>query len=88
MDNLPCLIVNERIEPFSRQGINYLIGNVAKKAHLGKVNPHMLRHSCGFYLANKGFTTRLIQDYLGHKDIKHTTIYTRTASVRFQGLFD
>ena len=36
------------------------------------VHPHMLRHSTGYYLANKGFDTRLIQDYLSHKNITHT----------------
>ncbi len=32
----------------------------------------MLRHSCGFALANMGIDTRLIQDYLGHRNIRHT----------------
>jgi hypothetical protein len=27
----------------------------------------MLRHACGFYLANKGVDTRTIQEYLGHQ---------------------
>jgi site-specific recombinase XerD len=47
----------------------------------------MLRHSTGFYLANKGFDTRLIQDYLGHRNIAHTVKYTRTAAGRFEGLW-
>jgi site-specific recombinase XerD len=29
-------------------------------------HPHMLRHVCGFALADQGADTRLIQDYLGH----------------------
>ena len=44
---------------------------------LPPVWPHMLRHSCGFYLANRGYDLRLIQDYLGHRDPKHTVHYTR-----------
>jgi site-specific recombinase XerD len=48
----------------------------------------MLRHSTGFALANKGRDTRLIQDLLGHCNITHTQIYTRTAAVRFEGLWD
>jgi site-specific recombinase XerD len=47
----------------------------------------MLRHSTGYYLANKGFDTRLSQDYLWHKNITHTVRYTRTAAVRFEGLW-
>jgi len=44
-------------------------------------------HSCGYYLANKGYDLRLIQDYLGHRDPKHTVHYTRTAASRFNGLW-
>lgn len=29
------------------------------------IHPHMLRHGCGYALANQGLDTRLIQDYLG-----------------------
>jgi uncharacterized membrane protein YfcA len=51
------------------------------------VHPHLLRHSCGYALANKGCATRLIQDYLGHRNIRHTQLYTCTAAVRFEGLW-
>jgi site-specific recombinase XerD len=72
----------------TRQAINYLVKQISKRAKfIFKVNPHMLRHSTGFYLANKGNDTRLIQDYLGHKNITHTVRYTRTAAHRFEGLW-
>ena len=45
----------------------------------------MLRHSCGFALANRGYDLRFIQDYLGHRDPKHTVHYTRVAAGRFEG---
>ena len=41
-----------------------------------------MRHACGFYLADEGTDTRLIQDYLGHKDVKNTVIYTETSRRR------
>ena len=47
----------------------------------------LLRHACGFYLANQGYDLRLIQDYLGHRDPKHTVHYTRVAGSRFEGLW-
>ena len=50
-------------------------------------HPHMLRHSCDFALANRGYDLRLIQDYLGHRDPKHTVRYTRTVGKRFEGLW-
>jgi integrase len=59
----------------------------AEKAKLGRVLPHMLRHSCGYYLADQGTDLRTMQDYLGHRDPKHTAHYTRVAGHRFEGLW-
>ncbi|WP_320729701.1 tyrosine-type recombinase/integrase [Enterobacter ludwigii] len=50
------------------------------------VHPHMLRHSCGYYLAGRGTDTRLIQDYLGHRNIRHTVLYTQSNFKRFEKL--
>ncbi|WP_436883388.1 tyrosine-type recombinase/integrase [Enterobacter asburiae] len=50
-----------------------------------KTYPHMLRHSCGYSLADRGNDTRLIQDYLGHKNIRHTVLYTASNAERFRG---
>jgi site-specific recombinase XerD len=81
------LFLSER-GPLTRQAVNYLVEQIGKRAKLGfKVNPHMLRHSTGYYLANKGCDTRLIQDYLGHRNITHTVRYTRTSAHRFEGLW-
>jgi integrase len=83
----PYLFLSER-GPFTRQAINYIALSASERAKLPfRVHPHMLRHSTGFYLANKGFDTRLIQDYLGHRNIAHTVKYTRTAAGRFEGLW-
>ncbi len=48
-----------------------------------RVHPHMLRHACGYELAEQGMDTRLIQDYLGHRNIRHTVHYTAGNSARF-----
>lgn len=87
-DSLPQLFITERGESFTRQGLHYLVGAIAKRAGLHHVHPHMLRHGCGFALANRGRDTRLIQDYLGHRDIRNTALYTATAARRFEGLWD
>ena len=87
-DALPWLFVSERGQPLTRQSVNYLLAAAAARAGLPPVCPHMLRHSCGFYLANKGYDLRLIQDYLGHREPKHTAHYTRTAAYRFEGLWN
>jgi type 1 fimbriae regulatory protein FimB len=85
--NSPLFFLSER-GPMTRQSFNYICAEVGKNARLNiKVHPHMLRHSCGFALANKGCDTRLIQDFLGHRNIRHTQLYTRTAAVRFERLW-
>jgi integrase len=85
---LPWLFLGER-GPLARRAINYLTDAIGKRAGLPfRVHPHMLRHSTGYYLANRGYDTRLIQDYLGHRNIAHTVRYTRTAAARFEGLWE
>jgi hypothetical protein len=51
------------------------------------VHPHMLRHACGFKLANEGHDTRSLQQHLGHKNIAHTVRYTDMAPERFKGFW-
>ncbi|MGB7934534.1 MAG: tyrosine-type recombinase/integrase [Gammaproteobacteria bacterium] len=58
-------------------------GEQARIAFL--VHPHMLRHGCGFKLANDGHDTRAIQHYMGHRNIQHTVRYTELAADRFNG---
>ena len=86
-DALPWFFVSERRQPLSRQAVNYIVARAGERAGLGRVHPHMLRHSCGYALANRGYDLRLIQDYLGHRDPRHTAHYTRTAAGRFEGLW-
>jgi hypothetical protein len=47
----------------------------------------MLRHACGYKLANDGHDTRAIQAYLGHRNIQNTTRYTALAPQRFKEFF-
>jgi site-specific recombinase XerD len=85
-DNLPWLFASERGGQLTRQAINYLTAQAGERAGLGHVHPHMLRHSCGYRLANSGTDLRLMQDLLGHRDPKHTAHYARSAAARFEGL--
>lgn len=73
----------------TRQNVNYLIKEAGVQAALGlgHVHPHMLRHTCGHVLADKGTDTRLLQDWMGHRNIRHTTWYKRTGSKRFETIW-
>jgi type 1 fimbriae regulatory protein FimB/type 1 fimbriae regulatory protein FimE len=50
-------------------------------------HPHMLRHACGYKLANDGVDTRTIQDYLGHRNIRHTVRYAALSEHKFRDLW-
>jgi site-specific recombinase XerD len=62
--------------------------SAGEKAEIGfKVHPHMLRHACGYALANKGLDTRTLQAYLGHRSINSTTRYAALAPGRFKNIW-
>jgi site-specific recombinase XerD len=62
-----------------------LVARAGEAAGLGfPVHPHMLRHACGFKLANDGVDTRALQAYLGHRSIQHTVRYTELSPDRFK----
>jgi integrase len=84
----PFVFVSERAAPFTTAGFARMIERVAATGGLGlKVHPHMLRHACGFALANAGHDTRALQAYLGHKNIQHTVRYTELAPDRFKAFW-
>jgi integrase len=79
------VFMTERGGLMSPDGIRKVIRRAGEQAGLGfPIHPHMLRHSCGYKLANDGHDTRAIQHYLGHKNIQHTVRYTELAPARFK----
>ncbi|CNL10773.1 tyrosine-type DNA invertase [Yersinia proxima] len=79
------LFLSEKGNRLSRQRIYWLIRHYSELADLTiTAHPHMLRHGCGFALADRGIDTRLIQDYLGHRNIQNTVIYTASNAGRFK----
>jgi integrase len=82
------VFVSERQGPLATATVRKIVARAGAAARLGfPVHPHMLRHATGFKLANEGHDTRIIQHYLGHKNIQHTVGYTVLAAARFQGLW-
>src|SRR5262252_8670169 len=65
-----------------------LVKTIGARAKLPfRVHAHMLRHACGYALANAGHDTRLIQDWLGHRAIQHTARYTELSPTRFKDVW-
>jgi hypothetical protein len=81
----PFVFTSERGAPFTTAGFARVVERAGTEAKLGfKAHPHMLRHACGYALANKGHDTRALQAYLGHRNIQHTVRYSELAPTRFK----
>lgn len=83
-----ALFISRSGNVISRQQGYNILNNLGKKAGFSLcAHPHMLRHACGYALADNGVDTRLIQDYLGHRNIRHTVLYTASNAARFEGVW-
>jgi site-specific recombinase XerD len=84
----PFVFTLERGAPFTTAGFARMIERAGVEARFGfKPHPHMLRHACGYALANRGHDTRARQAYLGHKNIQHTVCYTELSPTRFKNFW-
>ena len=85
----PYLFISERGGPMKTANVRKLVARIGRAAGFEfPIHPHMLRHSLGHYLADRGEDTRAIQDYLGHCNIQHTVRYTKLSPNRFRNFFD
>ncbi|SRR5476649_2630514 len=83
------IFISQRGSRLSRTQAWRIIREAGERAGTSThTHPHMLRHACGYELAERGTDTRLIQDYLGHRNIRHTVRYTASNAARFFGLWE
>ncbi len=84
----PYVFVSERGGPMTDSNVRKMVARAGVLARIPfLVHPHMLRHACGYKLANDGHDTRAIQQYIGHRNITHTVRYTELAPQRFNGFW-
>jgi site-specific recombinase XerD len=82
------VFTSERGMPFTPDALNRQIKHIGERAKLSfPVHIHMLRHACGYKLANDGHDTRSLQAYLGHHNIQNKTRYTALAPDRFKSFW-
>ena len=83
------VFLTERRAPMTAAGFRKVIARTGESANFPfPVHPHMLRHACGYKLANDGQDTRAVQHYLGHKNIQHTVRYTELSPERFKSFWE
>jgi type 1 fimbriae regulatory protein FimB/type 1 fimbriae regulatory protein FimE len=84
----PYVFVSERKAPLTVDAFRKLFTRIGQAAGMPfPVHPHMLRHACGFKLANDGKDTRALQEWLGHQNIQHTVRYTELTPQRFKSFW-
>jgi integrase len=82
------LFMSERGTPMCAVGFRRMMARLGEAAKMSfPVHPHMLRHACGYKLANDGQDTRALQHYLGHRNIQHTVRYTELSPERFKNFW-
>ena len=83
------VFLTERRSPMTTAGFRKMMGRIGETIEFPfSVHPHMLRHACGYKLANDGQDTRAVQHYLGHKNIQHTVRYTELSPERFKSFWE
>jgi site-specific recombinase XerD len=79
------VFTTERGGPFTPDAVNRLIKRIGERAGFAfPVHCHMLRHACGYAIANAGHDMRALQDWLVHRSIQHTVRYTELSPTRFK----
>jgi site-specific recombinase XerD len=72
------VFLSERGTPMTPDNFLKLMKRLGKAAGFDfNVHPHMLRHGAGYQLVNTGASTRMIQAFLGHKNLEHTELYSK-----------
>ena len=83
------VFTNERGSSMTAAGFARLLSRAAESIEFPlKIHPHMLRHACGYKMANDGQPTQVIQQWLGHRQIQHTLRYARLCPEVFDGLWE
>jgi site-specific recombinase XerD len=84
-----AFFISEQRRPLSRATVDLAVGKIAEAAGLGSlaVHAHMLRHSTGYSLINRGFDVRTVQVHLGHARLENTARYTALDHTRLKNLF-
>ncbi len=65
--------------PIDRRTVHRIVATTAKKAGIGNVHPHQLRHTLATQAINRGMRLEAIAALLGHRSMDMTLVYARIA---------
>ena len=71
------LIERDDGKPFDRRTVHRYVVAVAKRAGVGHVHPHQLRHTLATQAINRGMSLEAIAALLGHRSMRMTLTYAR-----------
>lgn len=84
-----ALFINKNGTRLDVRGMRRILDRSVRRAEIGKhVTPHTLRHSFATHLLNRGADLRVVQELLGHADLRTTQIYTHVTTHRLKEVYD
>lgn len=73
--------------PLHRSSLSFVVRELGRRGKIGKVSPHVLRHSFATHLLERGADIRAIQELLGHAYLTSTQVYTRISNNAVRSTF-
>ncbi len=87
IQNEPAFIANSTGKRTQGNNFNKVVKVLIQKAELEKdISLHNLRHSIATHLLENGLSVEYVRDFLGHKHLESTQVYTRISKKRLSGL--
>lgn len=83
-----ALFLNRFGTRLTTRGMWMVIETIRRKAGISHISPHTLRHSCATHLLEAGADIRSVQEFLGHKRLSTTQIYTHLTRKHLKEVYD
>ena len=81
------LVRDKRDRPMNRSSLSTIVRELGRRGGIGKVSPHVIRHSFATHLLERGADIRTIQELLGHAYLTSTQVYTRISNNAVRSAF-
>ena len=81
------LVRDKPDRPLNRSALGFVVRETGRRANIGHVSPHVLRHSFATHMLERGADIRAIQELLGHAYLTSTQVYTRISNNAVRSTF-